>query len=94
MDAIYFEKPILLIIPIVLLAWQIASHFASVKLQSSKNAVLLIGGFNAALHAVGITILMLMGGTMNDVLVMVLLTGFTAILLCPKPAEETEGKNK
>ncbi len=93
MDAIYFEKPILLVIPIVLLIWQAVSHFIFKK-SGTKTLTHILSGVNAALHAIGLSIIMISGGTLEDALVLVLASGLLTIALCPVPASETEETNK
>ncbi|MBQ8509794.1 MAG: hypothetical protein IJ493_07805 [Clostridia bacterium] len=80
MDFIYFEQPILLIIPAILLALQVLSRFLRAPMW--LTAVSCLG------HTAGIVILLLWGGTLEDVLVLVLLTATVGMLACPIPGKE------
>ena len=87
MDSIYFTKPILLLIPLIILIL----HVLAWKLKSP----LWLTAVNAAVHAVGISLILLQGGDMTDALVLVLVSGFAALLLSPLPKKnEKAGEDK
>ena len=86
LDAIYFEKPVFLLIPLVLLLLQVLSGIL--------RAPVYLTAISAIGHAVGIALIMINGGTLSDVLVLVLITGLTALAFCPKPAVPAVPKKK
>lgn len=87
MDSIFLTKPVLLLIPIIILAL----HVLSWKLKSP----LWLTAVNAVVHAAGISVILLFGGEMADALVLVLISGFAALLLSPLPAKkEKAGEDK
>ena len=54
MDMIYLEKPVLLILPAVLLLWQILSHFLAGKLSENRFAEPVCTGIGVLAHAAGL----------------------------------------
>lgn len=80
MDSVYFGKPLLLLVPLVLLLLLVLLRI--LKMPGWLTAV------TAAAHAAGITVLLLSGGDMTDVLVLVLVSGLVTLLLSPVPAQK------
>lgn len=81
---IYFEKPLLLVLLAVILALHIAAKFLRFPLW--------ITIINAAVHIAAISLSLIYGGSMEDVLVLVLMSSLIAILMSPVPIpEDTDG---
>jgi len=94
MDMIYLEKPVLLLLPVLLLFWQILSHFLIPKLSAIRFAESVCTGIGILAHAVSITILLFAGSSLQDVLILVLLSGTVTLALCPKPETGTDKEDK
>lgn len=83
MDLVYFEHPMFILFPTTLLAWQFFLYFLKKKTALSQIMEILLTGIGAVGHAVAITIILLFGGTLSDVLVLVLLSSVLSLLLSP-----------
>ena len=97
MDMIYTQYPLFLLFPILLVLWQIVTMCIKKKLPGKAVLEWIFTGISAIGHAAAIVLILLNGGKMEDVLVLVLLTGFVTLLLCEKPeakSKETEDGNK
>ncbi len=84
MDMVYFEKPVFVLFPILLLAWQILVYFINKKLKISNFINLIFNGIGVVAHAVAIFVLFMNGGDLYDVLVLVLLSSALSLFLSPK----------
>lgn len=84
MDMVYFEKPVFVLIPILLLAWQILVYFINKKSDISSFVDLILNGIGVVAHAVAIFVIFMAGGDLYDVLALVLLSGALALILSPK----------
>ena len=93
MDMVYFEKPIFILLPVFLLLWQILVYFIKKKKQVSGFVDLILNGIGVLGHAIAITVILMNGGKLSDVLILVLLSGAFSLLLSPKP-NVTENKKK
>ncbi len=85
MDMVYFEKPVFILFPILLLAWQILVYFINKKIKALDLANLIFNGIGIVAHAIAITVILMNGGSLSDVLLLVLLSGVFSLLLSPKP---------
>ena len=90
MDMIYFEHPLFVLFPILLLSLQVLSFLLKKKRQISPTLDTVLAGIGVVGHAVAITVILLNGGTLSDVLVLVLLTGALSLLLSPTQKEKEE----
>ena len=90
MDMIYFEQPLFVLFPVVLLTLQFITFILNRKKQLSPTFQTVFAGVIAVLYAVFITIILLNGGTLSDVLVLVLLGGSFSLALSPNPNKKEE----
>ncbi len=90
MDMIYFEQPLFVLFPVLLLALQIFTFLLNKKRKLSALLNTILAGIGVLGHAVAITLILLFGGTLSDVLVLVLLTGALSLVLSPNPKEKGE----
>lgn len=81
---LYIEKPIFILLPIILSAWQILVYFISKKIKLSDLVNLILNGIAVVGHAVAIFVIFMSGGDLYDVLAIVLLSGALSLLLSPK----------
>ena len=90
MDMIYFEQPIFVLFPVFLIAWQLFLYFLNKKTAVAPIPQIILTGIGVVAHTVAITVILLFGGTLSDVLVLVLLTGALSLVLSPNPKEKGE----
>lgn len=90
MNMIYFEHPLFVLFPIILLSLQFLTFLLNRKRKLSYWGHTLLAGFVVALHAISITVFLLNDGTVADVLVLVLLSGVLALFLSPTPNKSEE----
>lgn len=90
MDLIYISKPLFVLFPLLLVAWQVFLFLLKKKTTLSSLAEVILTGIGALGHAAAITVILLYGGTLSDVLVLVLLSGAVSLLLSPTPNKEEE----
>jgi hypothetical protein len=90
MDLIYISKPLFILFPLFLVAWQVFLYFLKKKTTLSSLAEIILSGVGVVGHAVAITVILLGGGTLSDALVLVLLSGAVSLALSPKQAKEEE----
>lgn len=81
---LYIEKPIFILLPIILSAWQILVYFINKKINLSDLVNLILNGIAVVGHAVGIFVIFMSGGDLYDALAIVLLSGALSLLLSPK----------
>lgn len=81
---LYIEKPIFILLPIILSAWQILVYFISKKIKLSDLVNLILNGIAVVGHAVAIFVIFMSGGDLYDALAIVLLSGALSLLLSPK----------
>lgn len=81
---LYIEKPIFILLPIILSAWQILVYFINKKIKLSDLVNLILNGFAVVGHAVAIFVIFMSGGDLYDALAIVLLSGALSLLLSPK----------
>lgn len=81
---LYIEKPIFILLPIILSAWQILVYFINKKIKLSDLVNLILNGIAVVGHAVAIFVIFMSGGDLYDALVIVLLSGALSLLLSPK----------
>jgi len=96
MDMIYFEQPIFVLFPILLLFWQICIFWLKKKNKISPLADILLASIGVVGHAVAISVIFLNAGSLSDALLLVLLSGALSLFLSPKPnktANKSEGEN-
>lgn len=97
MDMVYYEQPVLLLFPILLLLWQVFGFLLKKKVQLSPLADIALAGVGVVGHAVAISVVFLSGGTLSDTLLLVLLSGTLSLALSPKPNtadDQTKGENR
>lgn len=93
MDMVYFERPIFVLLPIVLLAWKLFYFFIKKKKELSPFIDTILVSIGVVGHAAAITIILLGGGTLSDALVLVLLSCALSLILSPKETTiSKEGK--
>jgi ABC-type enterobactin transport system permease subunit len=90
MDMIYFEQPLFVLFPVFLIFWQLFLYFLNKKTTVAPIPQIILTGIGVVAHAVAITVILLFGGTLSDVLVLVLLTGSLSLVLSPNPKEKGE----
>ncbi|MBO5020998.1 MAG: hypothetical protein J6D52_10080 [Clostridia bacterium] len=97
MDMVYFERPVFVLFPILLLLWQLLTYWLNKKTQISPLTDIVLTSIGVIGHAAAITVILLGGGTLSDALLLVLLSGSLSMFLSPKPnktANKTqEGNN-
>lgn len=81
---LYIEKPIFILLPIILSAWQILVYFINKKINLSDLVNLILNGIAVVGHAVAIFLIFMSGGDLYDALAIVLLSGALSLLLSPK----------
>lgn len=81
---LYIEKPIFILLPIILSAWQILVYFINKKIKLSDLVNLILNGIAVVGHAVAIFVIFMSGGDLYDALAIVLLSGALSLLLSPK----------
>jgi hypothetical protein len=81
---LYIEKPIFILLPIILSAWQILVYFINKKINLSDLVNLILNGIAVVGHAVAIFVIFMSGGDLYDALAIVLLSGALSLLLSPK----------
>lgn len=87
---IYFEQPLFVLFPVLLLALQLFTFLLNKKRKISALLNTILAGFGVLGHAAAITVILLFGGTLSDVLVLVLLTGALSLVLSPASKEKGE----
>ena len=92
MDMIYFEQPLFVLFPLLLLALQIFTFLLNKKRKPSALLNTILADIGVLGHAVAITLILLFGGTLSDVLVLVLLSGGLSLALSPNPNGKEEDK--
>ena len=90
MDLIYIAKPLFVLFPLLLVAWQVFLFLLRKKNTLSSLTEVILTGIGALGHAAAITVILLYSGTLSDVLVLVLLSGAVSLLLSPTPNKEEE----
>lgn len=90
MDLIYIAKPLFVLFPLLLVAWQVFLFLLRKKNTLSSLTEVILTGIGALAHAAAITVILLYSGTLSDVLVLVLLSGAVSLLLSPTPNKEEE----
>ncbi len=85
---IYVERPVFALAPLVLLLWQAVLYVLCKRGRCSALVDTLLTGVGAVGHAVAIAVILLAGGTLSDVLLLVLFSGALALALSPKPTKE------
>ena len=85
MDMVYYEQPVLVLFPILLLLWQVFCYWLKKRIQISSLADIALTGIGVAGHAVAICVILLNDGSLSDVLLLVLLSSAVALLLSPNP---------
>ena len=84
---IYVERPLFAVLPLVLVLWQVAVY-AFGKRKPLTGMLAFIGvGVAVVGHAAAITVILLMGGTLSDALLLVLLSGVVSLVLSEKPTD-------
>ncbi len=91
MDMLYYEQPVFVLLPILLLLWQTLVYFLKKKTQISSLVDLLLSGIGVVGHAVAIFVILMNDGTLSDALLLVLLSGAFSLFLSPKANSD---KNK
>ena len=81
---LYFEKPIFILLPVLLLVWQLAVYLLKKKLKMSLIADFLLTAFTVVAHAASITVIFINEGALSDALALVLLSGVFSLLFSPK----------
>ena len=81
---LYIEKPIFILLPIILSAWQILVYFINKKINLSDLVNLILNGIAVVGHSVAIFVIFMSGGDLYDALAIVLLSGALSLLLSPK----------
>lgn len=84
MDMLYYEQPVFVLLPMILLFWQIFVYFLNKKTHILPFVELLLSGIGAVGHAVAILVILMNGGTLSDALLLVLLSGTVSLFLSPK----------
>lgn len=90
---VYYERPVFVLFPILLLFWQVVAYCLKKKRRVSSLTDTLLTGIGAVGHAAAITLILLSDGTLSDVLLLVLASGALSLLLSPTPnkaADKTE----
>lgn len=90
MDLIYISKPLFVLFPLLLVAWQIFLVFLKKKATLSSLVEIILTIIGVLAHAVAITVILLFGGTLSDALVLVLLSGAVSLALSPTPKPKEE----
>lgn len=90
MDLIYISKPLFVLFPLLLTAWQVFLFFIKKNRSLSALLEIMLASIGVVGHAVAITVILLYGGTLSDALVLVLLSGAVALALSPKQEKEEE----
>lgn len=85
---IYVERPVFALFPLLLLLWQVGLYVLRKHVRCSALVDTLLTGIGVVGHAVAITVILLSGGALSDVLLLVLGSGALALTLSPKPAKE------
>ena len=94
MDMIYFEKPLFILLPLILSLWQIAVYLLKKKASLTPFKSIILDGIGAIGHAVAITIILMNDGTLSDALLLVLLSGTLALFLSPKAGENKKQREE
>jgi hypothetical protein len=90
---LYIEKPIFILLPIILSAWQILVYFINKKIKLSDLVNLILNGIAVVGHAVAIFVIFMSGGDLYDALAIVLLSGALSLLLSPKASAVGKEEN-
>ena len=93
MDMIYCEQPVFVLFPVLLTVFQIVLVWLDRKKRVSSTVHAVLTGICLVGHAAAIAVILLYGGTLSDVLLLVLLSGTVALCLSPTPnktADTTE----
>ncbi len=85
MDMVYLEQPLFILFPILLLAWQLFVYCMKKKTKISLLVYNMLTSVSVIGHAVAITVILINGGTLSDVLLLVLLSSTLSLFLSPKP---------
>lgn len=85
MDMVYYNQPVFLLFPILLIFWQFFVYWLKKKIQISPLADTILASIGVVGHAAAITVILLNGGTLSDALILVLLSGTVSLFLSPKP---------
>ena len=91
---IYIERPAFAVFPLVLLVWQVLLYVLRKHALFSTVVGICLTGIGAVGHAVAITVILLSGGSLSDVLLLVLGSGALALALSPPPQAEGETKEE
>ncbi len=94
MDLVYLEKPILILFPVILLAWQLLVYLLSKKKKFSFFVNTLLTGVSTMGHAIAITVILMSGGTLSDALILVLLSGTFSLILSEKVGNASDKADK
>lgn len=94
MDLVYLEKPILILFPVILLAWQFLVYLLSKKKKFSFFVNALLIGVSTVGHAIAITVILMSGGTLSDALILVLLSGTFSLILSEKVGNASSKADK
>ena len=91
---IYLKQPFFLLLPILLSLFQIIIYFLSKKGTVSPFIKKLLTYACVAAHAVAISLTLLLGGTLYDALILVLISALLSLLLSPEPDKSDKGEEK
>ena len=84
---IYVERPLFAVLPLVLALWQVAVY-AFGKRKPLTGIFAFVGvGVAVVGHAAAITVILLMGGTLSDALLLVLFSGVVSLVLSEIPTD-------
>ncbi len=81
---VYFEKPVFILFPILLLAWLFFVYCFKKKIKTSAFADIALTSIGAVGHMLAISAILMNGGSLSDVLLLVLLSGALSLFLSPK----------
>lgn len=94
MDTIYLKQPIFLLLPILLSLFQIIIYFLSRNDVVSPFVNKMLTYVCVAAHAAAISLILLLGGTLYDALILVLISALLSLLLSPEPDKSDKGEEK
>lgn len=81
---LYYEQPVFVLLPMILLFWQIFVYFLKKKIHTLPFVELLFSGIGVVGHAVAISVILMNDGSLSDALLLVLLSGTVSLFLSPK----------
>ena len=95
MDIFYLKQPLFLLLPVLLLLFQVIIYLLSKKDVVSLAVNKLLNYLCVAAHAAAISLILLLGGRLYDALILVLASALLSLFLSPKPnkTEKREDKN-